>query len=178
MRSSFYKEKYKPVEDAPTETVSLSCRRQISSKCETMWLWQLLRDLLQSALRFILCGGAQVHKPEASAGSPAAGTSMVARVAPTHAHGQEIQVSQHSLYSKLVCLIVHVCELEVGAEGVSDTKLCFSELFTYKGTKNQYLLKSGEMSCCSVGYIRGVSFCSGDLYMWLELRLLPEPILW
>lgn len=72
---------------------------------------------------------------------------MVARVAPTHAHGQEIQVSQHSLYSKLVCLIVHVCELEVGAEGVSDTKLCFSELFTYKGTKNQYLLKSGEMSC-------------------------------
>ena len=148
-----------------------------------MWnyvtVWQLLRDLLQLALHFIMCGGAQVHKPEASTGSPAAGTVVVAaRVAPTHGRAQEIRVSQHSLYSKLVCVIALVYEEEVGGEGICDTELHFSEFFTYKGRKNQYLLKSSEMSCWSLGYIRGVSFCSSDLFMWLELCLLPERIPW
>lgn len=139
MRSSFYKEKYKPVEDSPTEMVSISCTRQISSKCETLGLWQLLGVLLQLVL----------HHVWRSTGPQAGGQRWLscgrdvgaARVAPTHAHAQEIWVSQCSLYSKLICVIVHVCEEEVGGEIICDTKLHFSEFFTYKGRKNQYSLK-------------------------------------
>lgn len=89
-------------------------------------------------------GGVQVHRPEASAGSPAAGTVVVA--APARARAQEIQVSQRSLCSKLVCVIVHVREEEeTGGEGICDTKLHFSVFFTYKGSP--YLLKSIETRC-------------------------------
>lgn len=74
-------------------------------------------------------------------------------------HAQEIRVSQCSLSSKLVCVIVQVCEEEAEGEGICDTKLHLSEFFTYKGRENQYLLKSSEKSCWSLGY---VSFCSSD----------------
>lgn len=47
-------------------------------------------------------------------GSPSAGmVVLMARVAPTCAHAEEIQVLQISLYSYPVCVIVHVHEGEV-----------------------------------------------------------------
>lgn len=106
-----------------------------------------------------MCGGAQAHKPQASSDCPAAGTVVVARVASSHARAQEIRVSQCSLYSKLVCVIMQVCEEEAEGKGICDTKLHLSEFFTYKGRENQYLLKSSEMRCWSLGY---VNFCSSD----------------
>lgn len=79
MRSSFYKESYKAIEDTPTGMVSTACSRQTSRHCKPVWLSRRLRDLLQSALHFIMCGGVQVHEPKASTGCPAA-----AAASPTH----------------------------------------------------------------------------------------------
>lgn len=64
MRHCFFKEKYKSMEDTPTEVVSMSFTRQISNKCEPVWLWEILRVPLELALHFIPRGGAQVHEPQ------------------------------------------------------------------------------------------------------------------
>lgn len=162
------------MEDTPIEVVSIPCTRQISNKCETVWLWELLRAPLEPALHFTPYGGAQVHKAQCwlsfSRGGGAGGKSST----PPCTCSRNPGLIAQPLFISCVCDCVRVWGRS--ERGHFGTKLDFYALLTYKGRENPYWFISSEMSCWSLGCIRGVSFCSSDLCMWLEPCLLPEPI--
>lgn len=83
------------------------------------------RDLLQSALHLVVCGGAQVHKSEASTGPPRGGNSSTHPCMCSRNPGLTAQPLLKT------CVIALVREEEVGGEGICDAKLQFSEFFTY-----------------------------------------------